>query len=145
MALLTVLSLSSMRREMARLLDELEEKELPWRFKSEPFSPRADIGEAHGEVYVHIQVPGVCKEDLTVQLFGGTLIIKGEIKKKTKEDESEYNHRKKIRRGHFSREIPLPGNLDVEKAKACLEKGVLIVRIPKTEKSEKAAVTVPIE
>jgi HSP20 family protein len=132
-----------MRREIAQVLDELEEKRWPWRFKLKRFSPPADIGEAHGEVYVHIQLPGVSKEDLTLQLLDGTLIIKGEIKEKNKEDKS--NHRKRIRCGHFSREIPLPGNLDVEKAKAYLERGILRVRIPKTKQSEKSAVTVPIE
>ena len=145
MAFLTVFSLYSMKREMARLLDEFGEKELPWRLKSKSVSPRADIGEAHGEVYVHIQVPGVCKEDLTIQLFEGKLIIKGEIKEENMEDQLAYNHRKKIHCGHFSREIPLPGNLDVERAKAHLDGGILRVRIPKMEKSEKSPVTVPIE
>ena len=143
MELQTVFSLNSMRREMARLLNQFEEKELPWRFKSERFSPPAEVGEFHGEVYVNIHVPGVSKEDLTLQLFEGALVIKGEIKDKIKEGMS--NHRKKIRCGHFSREIPLPGNLDVEKAKAHLEGGILRVRIPKKERSEKSAVTVPIE
>ena len=109
MELQTVFSLNSMRREMARLLNQFEEKELPWRFKSERFSPPAEVGESHGEVHVNIQVPGASKEDLTLQLFEGALVIKGEIKEKIKEG------------------------------------GILRVRIPKTERSEKSAVTVPIE
>jgi HSP20 family protein len=134
-----------MKKEMARLLDELEEKELPWRFKPEPFSPTADIGVAHGEVYVNIQVPGACKEDLTLQLFEGKLIIKGMVKEINKEDKPGYKHKKKDDSGHFSREIPLPANLDVERARALLDRGILRVRIPKLTESEKSAVTVPIE
>jgi HSP20 family protein len=132
-----------MRKEMVRHFDELEGKHWFSRFKVKPFCPPADIGEAHGEVYVNIQVPGVSKEDLKLQLLEGRLIIRGDIKEKVKEDKSK--HRKKIRRRHFSREIPLPEKLDVEKAKACLDQEILRVHIPKLEKSEKSAVTVPIE
>jgi HSP20 family protein len=34
--------------------------------------------------------------------------------------------------GHFSRAIPLPSEIDVEKAEAKFDKGVLTVRFPKT-------------
>jgi HSP20 family protein len=130
---------------MTRLLGEIEEIELPRRFKSEPVSPPVDIGEAHGEVYVRVQVPGASKEGLTLQLLDGRLIIEGETKENCNEDKPEYSHREGIRWGHFFREIPLPGNLDVEKARAYLDQGTLRVHIPKLMKSEKSAVTVPIE
>jgi HSP20 family protein len=69
--------------------------------------------------------------------------VRGEIKEE-KEDKKKNYYRREIRRGSFARTVALPVEVELDKATADLQKGVLNVHIPKTEKARKRAVTVPI-
>ncbi|PWK86856.1 HSP20 family protein [Lentzea atacamensis] len=94
------------------------------------WAPLADVTET-GEAYlVEVELPGVKRDDITVDLAGTELSISGEIKEKERQGLFRYRTR---RVGQFSYQVTLPQDVDADKIQADLADGVLTVRVPKTE------------
>ncbi|GLZ27884.1 heat-shock protein Hsp20 [Lentzea sp. NBRC 105346] len=94
------------------------------------WAPLADVTET-GEAYlVEVELPGVKRDDITVDLAGTELSISGEVKEK--ERQGLFRHRTR-RVGQFSYRVTLPQDVDADKIQADLADGVLTVRVPKTE------------
>jgi len=112
-----------------------EEEFLPlpiFRFPSYP----VDVYETEKEVVVNLEVPGFKKEDLKINFEDDYLVVEG--KKTETQEEKERNYwRKERRQASFRRIIPLPAEVDYEKAKASLKDGVLEIVLPKIKKEEK--------
>lgn len=112
------------------------------RFLEEPFfsglqswAPSADVVETEGEVKVILDVPGMKKEDLKIELPGNnTLLIQGERKFEAQEG-TKYT-RKERYYGNFTRTFVLPSTIDVNKITAAFQDGVLEVAMPKAETSK---------
>ena len=98
-------------------------------------TPRVDVLSRDDELLVRAEIPGIKREDLTVELNGDLLTIRGEQHHETKTEEGDLM-RAEIAHGAFSRTMTLPSGLDAEHAKAELKDGVLEVHLPKTEKTE---------
>jgi len=95
-------------------------------------SPSVDVFEAGGNIVVKADLPGLTKDDITVNLINDTLEISGEKKTEEKVDTRDYL---KLERsyGKFSRTLRLPEGLDADKITAKFAEGVLEIRIPKVE------------
>lgn len=99
------------------------------------FSPAVDIFDEGKELVVKSELPGMKKEDISVELLGNTLCISGEKKAEEKVDQKGY-FRMERSYGSFRRNLALPEGIDYGKARADFKNGVLEVRIPKVgEKS----------
>jgi len=93
--------------------------------------PRLDIRDESDKVVVEVEVPGLSKEDVKVELNENVLIVRGEKKKDVKEEKGNYI-RRELKRSSFSRQVcRLNDNCDVEKIDASFKNGILIVTIPK--------------
>ena len=102
------------------------------------FSP--DINTREGEFAYHVEVdlPGMKKEDINIQVEDNRLVISGE--RKIKDEIKEENYYKiESTFGSFSRSFSLPDDADVENIHAESQDGVLEVVVPKleTQKVEK--------
>ena len=94
------------------------------------WSPPSDVTETETGFVFELDVPGVQKEDVTVDLNGTTLLITGELK----ESETKgVTHRRTRRTGKFAYRVTLPRTVDAENIEAKLADGVLTVSVPKTE------------
>jgi HSP20 family protein len=94
------------------------------------WSPLADLSETDNAYIVEVDVPGVKREDITVDLRDDELAVTGELK----ETEREGLFRKRTRRtGQFDYRVTLPRNVDADNVDASLADGVLTVRIPKAD------------
>jgi len=104
-------------------------------FAPTTFSPSMDLVDEGSHIKVTAELPGLDKDDLDISVHEGTLLLKG-LKKheETKEEEGCYRTERYF--GSFQRAVPLPADVDVEKAEARFEKGVLTVRFPKTSQAE---------
>jgi HSP20 family protein len=98
-------------------------------------APNVDVSETDDAVQVAAELPGMDAKDVELSFQGGSLVLKGE---KTEEKESKEKdfHVRERRFGSFHRIIPLPAGVDINKAKAEYEKGVLRVTIPKTSEAK---------
>ncbi len=94
--------------------------------------PMVDTYEKDDAIVVNAELPGVNKEDISVDVKNNILTISGE--RKHEEDVNEDNYFRKERfYGKFQRSFTLPDNVDSEKVDAAYKDGVLEVKIPKTE------------
>jgi HSP20 family protein len=89
---------------------------------------------------IHLEVPGVVPDDLSIESQGRTLTITG---KRTLASLGEGSfHRHERDQGDFSRSLQLPADLDVARADAKCKNGVLTIRVPKREETKPRQITV---
>lgn len=94
--------------------------------------PFADIEETEDAWIVEAEVPGVDREDVSVELRDSELIITGEIKHKERKG---ILRRRTRRTGRFEYRVVLPGQFTDEQVEASLHDGVLTVRVPKPQQA----------
>jgi HSP20 family protein len=138
-----------LRQDIETLFDDfLREFDIEplWTRRPGSFSPRVDVTENDKEIKVSAELPGIDEKDIEVSLSKDSLTIKGE-KKEEKEDKGKDYYRMERSYGSFSRTIPLPVEVDTDKAEAVYKKGILTVKIPKSPKAleEKKKITVRVE
>ncbi len=100
-----------------------------------------DIYEEANDLVVKAPIPGVKPEDLNIEVREDVLIISGETKQEKACKEENY-HLHEQRYGRFERSVALPCAVNVDKAKANFEDGVLTLILPKVAatKGKKIAV-----
>ena len=108
------------------------------------FSPTIDVKEDEKEIKVQAELPGMDEQDIDIALNRDSLTIKGEKKEETEEKEKDY-YRMERSYGSFTRTIPLPEEIDTDKAEARFKKGVLTVTLPKTEETRKKTKKIKVE
>ncbi len=97
--------------------------------------PRVDMYETDDEIVVKATVPGVKPEDLEITVTGNVLTIRGEVKEEEEEKDANYIRQERVF-GTFRRDLTLPVEVDVDKAKAEFKDGVLTLRLPKAESAK---------
>jgi len=92
--------------------------------------PAVDVAGDESGYEITLEVPGIKKSDLHVDVRGDTLYIHGE---KSEQSENRDRHYYRVERsyGSFQRILSLPEDADADAIKATLEDGVLTVRIPR--------------
>jgi HSP20 family protein len=103
--------------------------------------PALDIYQTPNDVVVKATLPGLKPEDVTIDITGETLTIKGETKAEQEIKREDYLYQER-RYGSFSRSVVLPGGLETDKAEAMMEDGVLTLTIPKAEEVKPKAIKV---
>ena len=129
--------LTHMHREMDRLFEDfLGMPRWPDPDTDLMLKPSVDIAESKKAYRVSVEVPGVDEKDIDVTVQGDSLIISGE-KKQESEDDDDGFHRVERRYGSFRRILSLPTDTDADGIKARFKNGVLKITIPRT--AEKTA------
>jgi HSP20 family protein len=100
-----------------------------------------DVYETSTNIIVKAIIAGVKKEDLDISLSRDMISIKGSRVSENTIDESDYFH-KELYWGAFSRTILLPQEVDVDKAEAFEDKGLLTLKLPKVDKGRQAKIKV---
>jgi len=117
---------------MARMMEEM--------FSERPrlrtlVSPPVDITESDEAYTVTAEVPGVKRDELTLEIQEGVLSIRGEKKSEREEtrDRGRYLERTY---GAFSRSFTLPPDADADRIAASFQDGVLKITLPKRPESK---------
>ncbi len=105
--------------------------------------PPVDIYETEDSLVFKAELPGVTKEDITVEVKDNTLTLKGD-KRFEKEVKEESYHRVERAYGAFQRAFTLPGMVEQEKVKAKFRDGILEIALPKAEKAKPKQVKVEV-
>lgn len=138
---------SSLQREINRAFDDV------WRGAPTPatraaigWSPSVDVKEEKDRLVVHADLPGVAEKDVSVQLDGDMLSIRGE-RKSEKEEKGDGGawHIAERSYGVFSRAFTLPFAPTAGSVEAEFKNGVLTVTIRKPAQAEPASKSIPIK
>ena len=100
------------------------------RFFEAPVFPQTDLAESENEVTVTMEVPGVDPKDVSVDVTGHVLTVRGE-KRHEKEEQQKDLHYSERHYGAFQRTVELPSYVDPERVDATFKAGVLKVSVAK--------------
>ena len=112
-------------------------------FSSSRFQPRIDVVDEGKILRVTVELPGMEREDLRISVEDGALVLRGE-KKQDVHSEEDGCYRLERAYGAFTRTIPMPEDVDPERALAKFDKGVLTLTVPKQEALRSASRTIDI-
>jgi HSP20 family protein len=124
---------TDLRTTMDRLFDEGFSR--PWRFLQSPeleSSFPVEVSETDQEVEVKASLPGMKPEDVEITVQNDVLSIKAQHRETTEDRKRDY-HRREIRYGSYHRAFQLPVSVDVDKAEAHFDNGMLTLKLPKAE------------
>ena len=119
----------------ARVWDQMFDDFSPVKDSKPAFVPQVDIAEGEKDFTIRLNVPGIKKEDIKIELEDNKLTISGE-RKSMDSDVSVTYHKVQSSYGRFSQTFYLPENADKSSIRASQEDGVLNVVIAKKEKKE---------
>ena len=112
--------------------------------ESTAWSPRIDVFERDNRLVTRVDLPGMKKDDVSVEVKDGHLTLSGE-RKREKEEKKDNVYRTEREYGSFYRAIPLPEGVRLEDVKATFADGVLEVTMPLPAKAEATVRKIQIE
>lgn len=135
--------------DMYEKINKLFEEDFPGldpksRMSPGYWPPATDIFETKDDFVFKIELPGISKDDINVEVSGENLTVKGE-RKEEEEVKREKFHRIERFCGTFARSFTLPKNANGEKMTASMKEGVLELRIPKQKKNKTKAIPIDIK
>lgn len=99
-------------------------------FSPQRFMPGIEVIDEDKHITVTAELPGMSHDDIELQIEGDALVLRGEKKNELEKTEKGI-YRTERYYGYFHRAVPLPTDVDAERAEARFDKGVLTVRFPK--------------
>jgi len=96
-----------------------------------------DVYETNADFVVLATIAGVQIKDIDISLEKDMMVIKGNRCDPHDHPDKKYFYQE-CYWGPFSRKVVLPENIDIDKADAQIDKGILTVKIPKNQGSEKS-------
>ncbi len=141
--------LEDMRRDMERLFEEFFEpvrRRRRWwgrALEGGMMVPNIELYDRKNELVLRAELPGVEKKDIDLTITENSLTLKGETRRKEEVKEEDF-YASEISYGSFSRTIPLPVEVDSEKAKATFKDGVLEIVLPKKEEAKPKEIKVEV-
>jgi len=120
----------------------------PWSEEVEQpttmWSPRMDLVETDDAYELHMDLPGLNSDNVSIDVENHRLVVHGQRQEETREEETNYV-RVERNFGRFYRSLTLPDAALPEKAEATFRDGVLTIRVPKSKakKPKKIAIRTP--
>ena len=93
------------------------------------FAPPIEMSERDGQLIVCVDLPGLSKDDVRVEITDDFLTIEGERHAEHEERQEGFWHSER-HYGMFRRQIPLPEGIQTEQAAATFKDGVLEITLP---------------
>jgi len=106
--------------------------------------PRVDVNETEKSVNIDVELPGIDKKDVKVEVRDNTLTISGE-RKSEKKTEDENCCIAERHYGKFERTFSLNDTVDASNISAKYKDGVLTIALPKTEKAIPKEIAVEVK
>lgn len=130
--------LSLLTQRLSRLLDN-EAPNLPFPLGQEGFTPRADLEETDDAFLLEVELPGVKKKDIAIEVVGRQLVITGDRPERPR---LGWLRRQTRSAGSFRYEVTFPVQVEDEHVEARLDEGVLHVKVPKSTSAARRRIEV---
>lgn len=122
---------SALQRRMDRFIDEFNQEPFGALPNQLDFVPACDVSETENAYMFTLDVPGMPKEALRVEIAGNTLTISGERKEERKKGGGVQRYERS--EGRFERSFTLPEISESSQVRADYTDGVLRIEVPKSE------------
>jgi len=128
-------NVDTIQREVNRLFDNFWKAAQNTQENGQPrtWRPTVDAWENEKNYTLHVELPGIKREDVKLTFEENALTISGE---RTTESTEENPPQVRIReryRGAFSRTVTFRTKIDADHISATMEEGVLTITLPKAE------------
>ncbi len=127
-----------MTQQMAQLVEE-QWPEFPSLLGRAGFTPLADVEETDDAYVIDLDLPGVDRDDIDIEVTGRRLVVSGERKEK---ERTGLLRRQTRSVGRFHYEVTLPDQVNGEGIDATLNEGVLHLRLPKEQGKQRRRIEV---
>ena len=137
---------AELQNRINRMFDESfgRSRELDDEMNLKAWRPAVDIYEAENGIIVAVELPGVSKESVAVEVKDDVLILKGERLADPAVSEDRYYRRERLF-GPFKRSFTLHQNIKPDQIKATFKDGVLQIEIPRPVQEQPKQITVNVE
>jgi HSP20 family protein len=108
------------------------------------WSPKIDVVEKNNRMVTRVDLPGMTKKDVAVEVKDGYLVLSGERKREFEETKENW-FRSEREYGRFYRAVPLPEGVKATDVKAAFTDGVLEVSFPLPARLEAKPTKIEIE
>ena len=114
-----------------------------------PFSqtayPKCDIVDFNDRIEIIAEIPGLSKDQITIDVEDNIITLKGEKNSKVEEKEGGTYLRREVKRSSFQRTFTADSKIfNLDKLKAKFEDGVLELVVPKRETEQPKKRTISI-
>ncbi len=131
--------ISSVRSNLENLLDAVID-----RSENSFFQPMSEVKENEKEYLVNVQLPGVKKENINIEIEDNMLSISAENKMEERK-EDETLHYSNIAYGSFQKNIEFEKEIDVKNSKCEFKDGVLKITLKKMAEKKNNSTKLTIE
>jgi len=122
----------SLMTDFDRIFDSMFSPGLPRLSAGQSWMLAVDVNETEKEFFLSADMPGLDKNDVSVDIHDGVITIKGERAIDNEKSTDGYRIRER-QLGSFNRSFRLPDNVNEDKVAAKFKNGVLMVTLPKTK------------
>lgn len=105
------------------------------------WNPAVDIYEDDDAIVIKAELPGIDKDQITIDVKDRVLILKGERNSENEVEEENFYRRERVY-GKFERAFTLPASIDPESVKANFKDGVLKIDVPKPEEQKPKQISI---
>lgn len=105
------------------------------------WAPRTDMVETADNYEIHLDLPGMSKDDLKINMQERQLTVSGERRHEARNEDDEFVRVERAF-GHFHRSFTLPQSIQEDNIEAAYEDGVLKITVPKAEESKPRQISI---
>ena len=107
------------------------------------YAPRVDVIEDQGGFELAMELPGLEKADVKIEVENGVLTVSGE--RKFPGNNGHTYRRVEGNYGPFERSFELSNNVEAAKIAATMDKGILHVTLPRREETKPRQIEVAVQ
>jgi len=109
---------------------------------STAWSPAIEVLDRDGQFVIRAELPGLSPDDVRIEIADGSLSIEGERRSEMEAQEKGGVYRTERIYGRFARTLPLPDDVDTDRAQARFENGVLEISLPRSAPSQRRRIEI---
>ncbi len=98
--------------------------------------PAVDIYETDKAICLEVDIPGITKEDLTVEVRDNSLILKGVRRRDKVEEKADVIYQERYPEVEYRREFALSAEVDQQNIQAAYRNGTLTVTLIKKQEAQ---------
>lgn len=139
-------NVATLQDRINRMFDEafLRSKDIDDEVSLASWKPTVDIYDTDDAIILKVELPGVDKEKVAVDVKDNILTLKGE-RSIDKEIKEKNYYRKERSFGSFHRSFTLPTTVTPEDIRATYKDGILTIEVPKPEEKKPKQITIDVK